>query len=383
MAVFSLTRVSYNKSYFIMKVKNILAGVCGLAALFCSCTKNEPVQKPVAVEEVKLDAAVRVPRGGEKQLVAVVLPEGATYDAVVWSSDDETGATGDENGLVKAVGRGETKIKAAVGEKSAECTVTVYVAVTGISLDKTELELSVGGTSVKLAVDFEPFGVDESEKVVTWTSSKPDVATVAEDGTVSPVAEGEATVTAKCADFTAECKVTVIKPAKVWTVGEYYEVDGVKGVVCWVSDDAQHGKIVSLDEKDYGAWSKSGERTGATDEDSGSKNTQKIKDLSTDFTGFDSFKWCAEHGAGWYFPAILEVRYFLSNKVAINQTLTVQGATSISDYYWSSTEGEEDYSDEAMYAYLSSYGINGVSSYGDSKTVPEEGGYLIRAMYEF
>lgn len=366
-----------------MKVKNILAGVCGLAAFFCSCTKNEPVQKPVAVEEVKLDAAVRVPRGGEKQLVAVVLPEGATYDAVVWSSDDETVATVDENGLVKAVGRGETKIKAAVGEKSAECTVTVYVAVTGISLDKTELELSVGGTSVKLAVDFEPFGVDESEKVVTWTSSKPDVATVAEDGTVSPVAEGEATVTAKCADFTAECKVTVIKPAKVWTVGEYYEVDGVKGVVCWVSDDAQHGKIVSLDEKDYGAWSKSGERTGATDEDSGSKNTQKIKDLSTDFTGFDSFKWCAEHGAGWYFPAILEVRYFLSNKVAINQTLTVQGATSISDYYWSSTEGEEDYSDEAMYAYLSSYGINGVSSYGDSKTVPEEGGYLIRAMYEF
>ena len=69
-----------------MKVKNILAGVCGLAALFCSCTKNEPVQKPVAVEDVKLDAAVRVPRGGEKQLVAVVLPEGATYDAVVWSS---------------------------------------------------------------------------------------------------------------------------------------------------------------------------------------------------------------------------------------------------------------------------------------------------------
>ena len=105
MAVFGLTRVSYNKSYFIMKVKNILAGVCGLAALFCSCTKNEPVQKPVAVEEVKLDAAVRVPRGGEKQLVAVVLPEGATYDAVVWSSDDETVATVDENGLVKAVGR--------------------------------------------------------------------------------------------------------------------------------------------------------------------------------------------------------------------------------------------------------------------------------------
>lgn len=380
MAVFSLTRLSYNKSYFIMKVKNILAGVCGLAALFCSCTKNEPVQKPVAVEEVKLDAAVRVPRGGEKQLVAVVLPEGATYDAVVWSSDDETVATVDENGLVKAVGRGETKIKAAVGEKSAECTVTVYVAVTGISLDRTELELSVEGTSVKLAVDFEPFGVDESEKVVTWTSSKPDVATVAEDGTVSPVAEGEATVTAKCADFTAECKVTVIKPAKVWTVGEYYEVDGVKGVVCWVSDDSQHGKIVSLDEKTM-PWSSVAASTGATSEDDGKTNTEKVKD-AFNFTGHESFKWCADHGEGWYFPAITEVHYFLAAKAVIDPVLKEHDGAIIRDgwdWYWSSTEGEQGEGSEAICGYLN----NGkVASWGDDKVNPEGVNY-VRAMYEF
>ena len=382
MAVFSLTRVSYNKSYFIMKVKNILAGVCGLAALFCSCTKNEPVQKPVAVEEVKLDAAVRVPRGGEKQLVAVVLPEGATYDAVVWSSDDETVATVDENGLVKAVGRGETKIKAAVGEKSAECTVTVYVAVTGISLDKTELELSVEGTSVKLAVDFEPFGVDESEKVVTWTSSKPDVATVAEDGTVSPVAEGEATVTAKCADFTAECKVTVIKPAKVWTVGEYYEVDGVKGVVCWVSDDSQHGKIVSLDEKSYGAWSTRYDTTGATSEDSGKENTLKIKDMFPDFAGYASFKWCVDKGEGWYFPAVNEMYQLLKSIDAVNAGLTAHGGKLLtkSDYYWSSTDcGSESEGTEALQVY---YSGEKVTSYGEDKNY-EDVWCIVRAMYEF
>lgn len=52
-----------------MKVLNVMAGVCGLAAVLCSCTKNEPVKEPekepVAVEEVKLDATeVRVARGG-------------------------------------------------------------------------------------------------------------------------------------------------------------------------------------------------------------------------------------------------------------------------------------------------------------------------------
>lgn len=366
-----------------MKVKNILAGVCGLAALFCSCTKNEPVQEPVAVEEVKLDAAVRVPRGGEKQLVAVVLPEGATYDAVVWSSDDETVATVDENGLVKAVGRGETKIKAAVGEKSAECTVTVYVAVTGISLDKTELELSVGGTSVKLAVDFEPFGVDESEKVVTWTSSKPDVATVAEDGTVSPVAEGEATVTAKCADFTAECKVTVIKPAKVWTVGEYYEVDGVKGVVCWVSDDSQHGKIVSLDETGYVVWSTEETTTGATSETNGKENTEKIKDSNPSLRGYEtSFKWCLDHGDGWYFPACDEVEAFMANRSVINPTLEQNGGAKIqNDYYWTSTESEGE--DGEIHAFQTSLKSDGTPTTTGEFKADEEYTAHVRAMYEF
>ena len=52
-----------------MKVFSVMAGVCGLVAVLCSCTKNEPVKEPekepVAVEEVKLDATeVRVARGG-------------------------------------------------------------------------------------------------------------------------------------------------------------------------------------------------------------------------------------------------------------------------------------------------------------------------------
>lgn len=371
-----------------MKALNVVAGVCGLAALFCGCTKNDPAQEPekepVAVEEVKLDAAVRIPRGGEKQLVAVVLPEDATYEAVQWTSDDETVAKVDEKGLVKAVGRGEATVKATVGEKSAECVVTVYVAVSGISLDKTELELSVGGTSVKLAVDFEPFGVDESEKVVTWTSSKPEVATVSEDGTVAPVAEGETTVTAECSGYKAECKVTVIKPAKVWTVGEYYDVDGVQGVVCWVSDDSQHGKIVSLDEKHYCVWATETTITGAQSETDGKLNTEKIKDSNPTFRGYDSFKWCVEHGDGWYFPACYEVEAFVIVKDALNKTIKEHGGEQISDpYYWTSTEAEgEDGELMALQTELKLKADGTATSPGYFKDDDEFSG-CVRAMYEF
>ena len=374
-----------------MKVRSILAGIAGLAAVFCACTKNnpeqepgkEPEKEPVAVAEVKLDAeSFTLAKGLEKKLSATVSPEDAEYEAVVWSSEDEGVATVDQEGLVKAVGQGTTKIKAAAGEKYAECEVTVYIAATGISLDKTELELSLGGTAVKLVATVEPWNVSESEKSVSWSSDAPEIATVDQDGTVTPVAVGETVVTAKCGEFTAECKVTVAAPAKVWAIGDYYEEGGNKGVVCWVSDDAQHGKIVSLDEKDYGAWSKSSDNTGAKSETDGKGNTEKVKDAFS-FVGYDSFKWCVDHGEGWYFPSVYEVTDFMVNAEAINKTLAEHGGVKISDYYWSSTEAEED-STSALYVYYSKYGLNGVtSSYGDFKTDPEEGGYLIRAMYEF
>lgn len=374
-----------------MKVRSILAGIAGLAAVFCACTKNnpeqepgkEPEKEPVAVAEVKLDAeSFTLAKGLEKKLSATVSPEDAEYEAVVWSSEDEGVATVDQEGLVKAVGLGTTKIKAAAGEKYAECEVTVYIAATGIFLDKTELELSLGGTAVKLVATVEPWNVSESEKVISWSSDAPEIATVDQEGTVTPVAVGEAVVTAKCGEFTAECKVTVAAPAKVWAIGDYYEEDGNKGVVCWVSDDAQHGKIVSLDQKDYCVWSKSSDNTGAKSETDGKGNTEKVKDAFS-FVGYDSFKWCADHGDGWYFPSVYEVTDFMVNAEAINKTLAEHGGVKISDYYWSSTEAEED-STSALYVYYSKYGLNGVtSSYGDFKTDPEEGGYLIRAMYEF
>lgn len=75
-----------------------------------------------------------------------------------------------------------------------------------LSLDQTALELTVGGTG-KLAAT----GADQ----ITWTSSNTDVATVAEDGTVTAVAAGTATISASAEGADpVTCTVTVKEAPK-------------------------------------------------------------------------------------------------------------------------------------------------------------------------
>ena len=81
------------------------------------------------------------------------------------------------------------------------------VAPTGIILNKSELELEVDQPEALVAY-VEPFTA--TYKSVTWTSDKPEVATVDEEGKVTGVAAGEANITAQIGQFSATCKVTVI-----------------------------------------------------------------------------------------------------------------------------------------------------------------------------
>jgi hypothetical protein len=82
------------------------------------------------------------------------------------------------------------------------------VAVTGVSLDKTKLELAIGGTG-QLAATVAPS--DATNKGIAWASSDSKVATVSSGGLVTAVAAGSANVTATTADGakTASCSVIV------------------------------------------------------------------------------------------------------------------------------------------------------------------------------
>lgn len=250
--------------------------------------------------------------------------------------------------------------------------------VASITLSATELKLAPEGEAV-LTATFAPEDADLSS--VVWASSAETVATVSPEGKVKAVAEGEATVSVTAGDVKAECKVVVEKKkaaATGWAVGDYYEVGNVKGVVVWVDESKEHGKIISLDEK-VDIWATGGYNTGAKSEEDGKGNTDKVKDINAELSAFPAFKWCVAHGEGWYFPAIMEVYYFLNAKATVNSTLEAHNGTKISDFYWSSTEGEEDET-AALYGYLKSDGT--ATSYGDFKENPESD-TLVRAMYQF
>lgn len=251
--------------------------------------------------------------------------------------------------------------------------------VASITLSATELKLAPEEEAV-LTATFAPEDADLSS--VVWASSSEAIATVSPEGKVKAVAEGETTVSVTAGDVKAECKVVVEKKAagKGWAVGDYYEVGNVKGVVVWVDESKEHGKIISLDEK-VALWATGGYNTGAKSEEDGKGNTDKVKDINAELSAFPAFKWCVAHGEGWYFPAIMEVYYFLNAKAMVNSTLEAHNGTKISDldWYWSSTEGDEDET-AALCGYLKSDGT--ATSYGDMKDNPEDD-TLVRAMYQF
>ncbi len=108
---------------------------------------------------------------------------------------------------------------------SAGTTIkTLPVYVTSVSLDKTSVELEMGGDNetltAKLTATIAPS--DASVKTVTWTSSDKSVATVDASGNVTAVGPGTATITVQATGGentqpSATCSVTVWETPEVPT----------------------------------------------------------------------------------------------------------------------------------------------------------------------
>ena len=155
--------------------------------------------------------------GNTATLSTTLLP--VNYDVSVtttWSSSNSAVATVNSSGKVTAVAAGNAVITATVRSsegtsKASTCSVTVNpaeVPATGISLNKSSITLEVGGTTT-LTATVTPNNA--TNKSVTWSSSNTSVAKVNSYGTVTGIANGTATITAKtvAGNYTATCQVTV------------------------------------------------------------------------------------------------------------------------------------------------------------------------------
>ncbi|UTD12418.1 Ig-like domain-containing protein [Treponema denticola] len=195
-------------------IKRILMGAALFmlfTGLFTGCPQKIK-DKKISVDGISLDKnELDLGIGESSKLSAAISPANASNKKITWTSDKPEIAEVDQNGNVTGKADGNAVITATTedGGKTATCTVKVkFIHIDTISLDKNELDLGIGESS-KLSITITP--ANASNKKITWTSDKPEIAEVDQNGNVTCKAVGNAviTVTTEDGNKTANCNVTV------------------------------------------------------------------------------------------------------------------------------------------------------------------------------
>ena len=142
---------------------------------------------------------------------ATVYPSNATNKNVFWGSNSSAASVSD--GIVTAIHPGTAVITVITedGYKQATCEVSVkskVYPVTGVSLDRTSVELAEGDVTTLNATIYPANATDQN---LSWSSTDPSVASVW-DGIVTANSPGTAVITVTTEDGgkTATCEITVI-----------------------------------------------------------------------------------------------------------------------------------------------------------------------------
>lgn len=262
------------------------------------------INQPVESIDCKSDLSVAL--GKEQSMNATALPENASDKSLVYTSSDDKVAKVDENGNITGVAKGDAVITVtSVNGVTATSKITVKQPVTGISLDKKSLSLTVGATST-LKASLSPKDADFNAET-TFSSSDKSIATVDSNGKIKAVSAGSATVTVTAKDvdgkpLTANCKVQVTKKASTNTTNNNdKKLVKVRGQLhCWSNEievsfypqeeptkitvEAPNKTVNSIDDPDYFKWVR----------DPGSKYPLTVKCSLTTYKGYSVYEECVD-----------------------------------------------------------------------------------------
>lgn len=171
------------------------------------------------------------------------------YETLTWSSSDPTTVQVDQSGNIHAVKSGKATIRVTDQKgKRIECVVTVTNKLKSLALSENKLELK-GKTEKKLSVTLTPGDADDEK--LTWSSSDEKVVKVSNDGTVTTVSCGEATITVKSeSGLTDTCKVTVSHDWKLDSkVDATVDKEGKKVYKCTLCNETKEEVIPKLNGK--------------------------------------------------------------------------------------------------------------------------------------
>lgn len=182
--------------------------VSDTATLYAKYVEATPVESVTITNKI-----TEIKRYETYQLQWQVLPTNANIQAVKFESSDTRIATVDVNGLVTAVSEGDVEIKVislSPSGKSDSLKLNVYAPDHFKISYETVSYVKVGG-SIKLNASY--IKRDGSATELEWSSVTPEIATVDENGKVTAVKEGLATIRVSAkgnADIKQDFVVTVL-----------------------------------------------------------------------------------------------------------------------------------------------------------------------------
>ena len=300
--------------------------------VFTYYTKSTSLASGISLDQTSLT----INSGTTAQLTASIKPAEA-FATITWTSNDESVATVDANGLVTAVAGGTCTItaKTSGSNKTATCSVTVKQMVTSIVLSQTTAVLESDGI-VRLSATVLP--VNASNKTVVWSSNNEAVAGVVNGTVVAAGSYGTAVITCEAADgsgVTATCIVYILDPST------YVDL-GLPSRTLWATCNV--GATSPEDYGDYFAW---GETAGYNDgktnfnwstykwcEGSSSTMTKYCTDSSYGYNGFTDNKTeldleddaaYANWGPAWRMPSIEQFAELINSGYTTTEWTTQNG----------------------------------------------------------
>jgi hypothetical protein len=159
-----------------------------------------------------------------QEITITTLPNNATNQSVIWTSDNEEIAKVSQNGVVLAIAPGNTIIRATSTDgSSVTSTCDVYVSESDILIEQLHL------TPEQL--DLKPFEYytiiatvvpsNASNQTLKWQSSDDSVVAVSQSGYILALSVGTATITASTTDSSAliaTCQINVSEDAGIESI---------------------------------------------------------------------------------------------------------------------------------------------------------------------
>ena len=137
----------------------------------------------------------------------------------------------------------------------------------------------------------------------------------------------------------------VVEDLPTFKLYDFYNLNGVQGLVIAVDETGKHGVLISLDEERTQWCTEPSLMAQAYSEDDAQENLNEVLNVDPTLEKFPAMKWCVDKNkdgiSGWYMPALNELKDFwnilCTNTDLINDKIVatgVTGATEIKTNWW-------------------------------------------------